>query len=37
MNPADFAAIWLTFKLATATTLILLLVGTPLALSLIHI
>ena len=28
---ADFAAIWLTFKLATATTLILLLVGTPLA------
>ncbi len=31
MNPADLAAIWLTFKLATATTLILLLVGMPLA------
>lgn len=31
MTPADFAAIWLTFKLATVTTLLLLLVGTPIA------
>ncbi len=31
MNPADLAAVWLTFKLATLVTLILLLVGTPIA------
>ena len=31
MNPADLAAIWLTAKLATITTLLLLLIGTPLA------
>lgn len=30
-NPADLAAVWLTLKLATLTTLILLLVGTPIA------
>ena len=30
-TPADFAALWLTAKLATVTTLLLLLVGTPLA------
>ena len=29
--PADLAAIWLTFKLATITTLLLLLIGTPIA------
>lgn len=31
MNAADFGAIWLTLKLATITTSILLLLGTPLA------
>ena len=31
MNPADLAAIWLTAKLATITTLLLLLIGTPIA------
>ena len=31
MNPADLTAIWLTLKLATLTTLLLLLIGTPLA------
>ena len=31
LNPADLAAIWLTAKLATITTLLLLLIGTPLA------
>jgi molybdate transport system permease protein len=31
LNPADLAAIWLTIKLATTTTAILLLVGTPTA------
>jgi len=31
MNPADLAAIWLTLKLATITTLLLLLIGTPIA------
>ena len=31
LAPADFAALWLTAKLATVTTLLLLLVGTPLA------
>jgi len=30
-TPADFAALWLTAKLATVTTLLLLLIGTPLA------
>ncbi|WP_260954757.1 molybdate ABC transporter permease subunit [Pseudomonas citri] len=32
LTSADFAAIWLTLKLASLTTLILLLVGTPIAL-----
>jgi molybdate transport system permease protein len=31
MNAADFGAIWLTLKLATITTIILLFIGTPLA------
>ncbi|NWG30386.1 MAG: molybdate ABC transporter permease subunit [Rhodocyclaceae bacterium] len=31
LNPSDFGAIWLTLKLAGLTTLILLVVGTPLA------
>ena len=31
LNPADLAAIWLTFKLATITTVLLLLLGTPIA------
>ena len=31
MNINDLAAIWLTLKLATATTILLLLIGTPLA------
>ena len=31
MTPDDLAAIWLTLKLATVTTLLLLLIGTPLA------
>lgn len=31
MNAADLAAIWLTLKLATVTTLLLLMIGTPLA------
>ena len=30
-NPADLAAVWLTLKLATVVTLILLLIGTPIA------
>jgi molybdate transport system permease protein len=30
-DAADLAAVWLTFKLATVTTLVLLLVGTPIA------
>jgi molybdate transport system permease protein len=33
---ADFAAIWLTLKLASLTTVILLIVGTPIALWLAH-
>jgi molybdate transport system permease protein len=32
LSSADFAAIWLTFKLASLTTAILLLIGTPIAL-----
>ena len=31
LNPSDLAAIWLTLKLATITTLLLLLIGTPIA------
>ena len=31
LNPADLAAIWLTCKLATITTVLLLLLGTPIA------
>jgi molybdate transport system permease protein len=31
MSPEDFGAIWLTLRLATATTVLLLLLGTPLA------
>jgi molybdate transport system permease protein len=31
MSAADFAAVWLTLKLATVVTLILLLIGTPVA------
>jgi len=31
LNPADLAAIWLTCKLATTTTALLLLIGTPIA------
>ncbi|MBL8477719.1 MAG: molybdate ABC transporter permease subunit, partial [Sterolibacteriaceae bacterium] len=30
-SPSDLAAIWLTLKLATVTTLLLLLIGTPIA------
>lgn len=30
-TPADFGAVWLTFKLATLTTIVLLIVGTPIA------
>lgn len=30
-NPSDLAAVWLTVKLATITTLLLLLIGTPIA------
>lgn len=32
LTSADFAAIWLTLKLASLTTAILLIVGTPIAL-----
>ncbi|WAJ70385.1 molybdate ABC transporter permease subunit [Catenovulum adriaticum] len=32
LNPADYSAIWLTLKLAAVVTLILLIIGTPLAL-----
>lgn len=32
LTSADFAAIWLTLKLASLTTVILLLIGTPIAL-----
>src|SRR5512140_820731 len=31
LNPSDLAALWLTLKLATVTTLLLLVVGTPIA------
>ena len=31
LDSVDFAAIWLTFKLASLTTALLLLIGTPLA------
>ena len=31
LDASDFAAIWLTLKLATLVTLLLLLFGTPLA------
>jgi len=36
LGSADLAAIWLTLKLASATTVILLIVGTPIALWLTH-
>ena len=36
LSSADFAAIWLTLKLASLTTVILLLIGTPIALWLAH-
>lgn len=36
LSSADFAAIWLTLKLASLTTAILLMVGTPIALWLAH-
>lgn len=36
LSAADFAAIWLTFKLASLTTVILLVIGTPIALWLAH-
>ncbi len=36
LTSADFSAIWLTFKLASLTTIILLLIGTPIALWLTH-
>lgn len=36
LSSADFAAIWLTLKLASLTTAILLVIGTPLALWLAH-
>ena len=36
LTPADLAAIWLTLKLAAVTTVLLLLVGTPLAWWLAH-
>ncbi|POZ99993.1 molybdate ABC transporter permease subunit, partial [Pseudomonas sp. MWU12-2312b] len=32
LSSADFSAIWLTLKLASLTTVILLVIGTPLAL-----
>ncbi|NYS43302.1 molybdate ABC transporter permease subunit, partial [Pseudomonas syringae pv. actinidiae] len=32
MGSADIAAIWLTLKLASLTTVILLIIGTPIAL-----
>ncbi|PNQ89325.1 molybdate ABC transporter permease subunit, partial [Pseudomonas gingeri NCPPB 3146 = LMG 5327] len=32
LTSADFAAIWLTLQLATLTTAILLVIGTPIAL-----
>ena len=35
-NPEDFAALWLTFKLAVLTTFLLLLIGTPVAWWLAH-
>lgn len=31
LSPADFAAVWLTLELASLTTLLLLLIGTPIA------
>ena len=34
LTPSDFGAIWLTFKLASITTVILLVIGTPIAWSL---
>jgi len=36
LNSDDIAAIWLTLKLASLTTVILLLIGTPIALWLAH-
>ena len=36
LDSSDLGAIWLTFKLASLTTLILLVVGTPIALWLTH-
>jgi molybdate transport system permease protein len=36
LDPSDFQAIWLTLKLATVTTLLLLLIATPLAWWLTH-
>ena len=36
LTSADFAAIWLTLQLASLTTVILLIVGTPIALWLAH-
>ena len=36
LTSADFAAIWLTLQLASLTTVILLIVGTPIALCLAH-
>lgn len=36
LDSTDFAAIWLTLKLASLTTLILLVIGTPIALWLAH-
>lgn len=36
LDSTDFAAIWLTLKLATVTTIILLVIGTPIALWLAH-
>ncbi|MBD8494908.1 molybdate ABC transporter permease subunit [Pseudomonas syringae] len=36
LDSSDLAAIWLTFKLASLTTLILLVIGTPIALWLTH-
>ena len=37
LTASDLQAIWLTLKVATLTTVILAVIGTPLALSLIHI
>jgi len=31
MDPSDLAAVWLTLKLASVTTLLLLVIGTPIA------